>query len=278
MKVTDGDDLVKRMSRAWLVLGGVIPLLIGSCAPSGVMAPAPAPTVGQAMAGSSYEMPRNSPSAERPGLGTGWGRSVSSAIDYTRFERGSSKPYGGPDVLYYNDREGVEAMTGWKRSGSSMQSGAGGLVEWGVKASSGYLKNYNAGSRRFVVGKQGQGYSLLVKNKAKSRLEVVLSVDGLDVMDGKSASTRKRGYIVAPGKTLEVKGWRTSHAAVASFRFSGVGDSYGNLKHGETRNVGVIGLAVYPEKGVDPFTWMPVEVEKRHAASPFAEAPTRGAR
>ena len=37
--------------------------------------------------------------------------------------------------------------------------------------------------------------------------------------------------------------------AVAAFEFSGVGASYANLRHGDTRNVGVIGLAVFTERG-----------------------------
>lgn len=201
---------------------------------------------------------------------------MESRMGYTSFNRASNTPYGGVATINYNDRQGIAAMTGHKSSASSMQSAAGGLVEWGVKGSS--LKNYYSGGRRFVEGKEGQRYELVVKNKGRSRVEVVLSVDGLDVMDGKAASTRKRGYIVEPGKTLEVEGWRTSPNAVASFRFSGVGSSYANLKHGDTRNVGVIGLAVYTEKGVDPFTWMPREVEQRRGASPFAEAPMTGVR
>lgn len=271
----------------WVLGLGVLAMVVSSCAPMGVAPPVPvgtpwnAPEVASPAAGglaeklgSRYErVPDN-----RPGLGTGWGRQVGSKMSYTSFNRASGKPYGSVGVIYYNDREGVEAMTGWKSSGSSMQSAAGGLVEWGVKGSSGWVKNYRSGGRRLVVGKNGQRYSLIVKNKAKSRLEMVLSVDGLDVMDGKPSSTKKRGYIVEPGKTLEVKGWRTSQATVASFRFSSVGGSYANLKDGDTRNVGVIGLAVYTEKGVDPFTWMPREVADRRAASPFAEAPMHRAR
>ena len=45
--------------------------------------------------------------------------------------------------------------------------------------------------------------------------------------------------------------------------------SYANLRHGDHRNVGVIGLAVFDEKGVDPWKWMPDEVGGRFAASPF---------
>lgn len=274
-----GEGTEKRGWKIWVLLVGLVPVVLTSCgAPGGYGPPVPVmsempwngPEAARKAAGSAQYAPAPE---ERPGLGTGWGKEVESEMSYTSFERSSSKPYSGVAVIHYNDRQGVEAMTGWKSSRSSMQSAAGGLVEWGVKASSGSLKNYYSGGRRFVVGKEGQRYVLVVKNKSRSRLEMVLSVDGLDVMDGKAASTRKRGYIVEPGKTLEVKGWRKSRSAVASFKFSGVGNSYANQKHGDTRNVGVIGLAVFTQKGVDPFTWMPHEVRKRGAASPFAEAP-----
>ena len=223
-------------------------------------------------------MPWNAPVKERPGLGTGWGQQMKSEMGFTSFARASSSPYGGPAVIYYNDKEGVNAMTSWKYSGKGMQTAAGGLVEWGVKGTFGNLKNYQSSGRRYVVGREGSRYSLVVKNLAKSRLEIVLSVDGLDVLDGKAASYRKRGYIVSPGQTLEVKGWRTSQDAVAAFKFSSVSGSYSNLKGSGTRNVGVIGMAVFAEKGVDPFTWTRRELDRRGSASPFAEPPMKQGR
>lgn len=214
----------------------------------------------------------------RPGLGSGWGSEVSSNIGYSSFTRRSSKP-AGVSTIYYNDREGVKAMAGsWRFSGSGMQRAAGGLVEWGLKSGWGSLKNYHSGGRRYVVGRKGSTYSLVVKNLCHSALEVVLSVDGLDVMDGRPASFRKRGYIIQPGKTLAVKGFRTSESAVAAFKFSSVAGSYSNLRHGKTRNVGVIGMAVFTRKGVDPWKWSRSAVRRRHGASPFAEAPYSRAR
>ena len=214
----------------------------------------------------------------RPGLGTGWGDKVKSNISYTNFARSSSKPTGVSSI-YYNDKEGVAAMTGhWKYTGKGMQRAANGLVEWGVKGTWGMLKNYHSSSRRYVVGSKNNNYSLVVKNLCHSRLEIILSVDGLDVLDGKAASFRKRGYIIDPGKTLTVKGFRTSESTVAAFKFSSVSSSYSNLKHGKTRNVGVIGMAVFTQKGVDPWKWSRAAVQTRHNAQPFAEAPTTRAR
>jgi len=95
-------------------------------------------------------------------------------------------------------------------------------------------------------------------------------VDGLDVLDGKPASTKRPGYVISPGDTVEIKGFRTSYEAVAAFKFSSVSQSYANTRHGDTRNVGVIGLAAYLEQGTDPWKWMPKEIEKRDTANPFA--------
>lgn len=220
------------------------------------------------------EKARSRAAEERPGLATGFGETVESPWNRQSFVRASSKP-SGTGAIYYNNREGIEAMTGYKEKVSGMQTAAGDMMEWGIKGGFSFLPTYNtySGSRRFVVGNRDASYSIVLKNRCKSRLEVVLSVDGLDVIDGKSAAFAKRGYVIAPDETLEVKGWRTSPETVARFRFSSVAGSYANLAHGDHRNVGVIGLAVFSEKGVDPWTWMPREVDRRLTADPFAKKP-----
>ena len=159
-----------------------------------------------------------------------------------------------------------------------MKEAAGGIIEWGIKSGHSFLParssyNWKTGGKRFVIARKGKNYKIVLRNKSRTRAEVVLSVDGLDVMDGKAASVRKRGYILDPGETLEVKGFRTSRSSVAKFRFSEVAGSYAALKHGKTRNVGVIGMVVFTEKGFDPWTWMPREIKRRNTAEAFAEAP-----
>jgi hypothetical protein len=104
-------------------------------------------------------------------------------------------------------------------------------------------------------------------------IEIIASVDGLDVQDGKTASFSKRGYLIDPGKTLTIDGFRTSLDHVAEFKFSSVSNSYANLRHGDTRNAGVIGIAVFTQKDVDPWTLTPHETKLRDQARPFAEAP-----
>lgn len=222
--------------------------------------------------------PERKAAEERPGLATSFGEQIESPWNRQSFVRASSRP-DGTGVVYYNNREGIDAMAGSKSKAGSTQLISGEKLEWGIKGNMGYLPTYmnyrswGNHNRRFVVGKKDSSYSITLKNRCKSRLEVVLSVDGLDVIDGKTASVSKRGYVIAPGETLEVKGWRTSPDTVARFRFSSVGGSYANLSTGEHRNVGVIGAAVFTEKDIDPWTWMPREVNDRLNADPFAKKP-----
>jgi hypothetical protein len=77
-------------------------------------------------------------------------------------------------------------------------------------------------------------------------------VDGRDAIDGKPAEWRsKRGYLVPAWGSVDVEGWRISHAQAAAFRFSSVPDSYA-ARTGSARDVGVIGVAVFPERYLPP--------------------------
>lgn len=209
--------------------------------------------------------------AERPGLGTQWGEARTSQITSVPFQRGDSSNPFSTAVLYYNDAEGTRAMassSGYTRTSGGLYPVANGALQIGLKDEHGaFLSGFTGNSRNYVVGEAGGRYSIVVRNATPFRIECVLSVDGLDVLDGKPASFSKRGYIVDPRGEIEVDGFRTSTSEVAAFRFGSVRGSYANQKHGDTANVGVIGLAVFNERGTEPWKWN--EVERRHDANPF---------
>jgi len=102
--------------------------------------------------------------------------------------------------------------------------------------------------RTYVLGALGERYLLRFRNRSGRRVEVVASVDGRDVVDGRPASFDRRGYIVAPYGEVTIDGYRTSQASVAAFRFSSVPRSYAARK-GDARDVGVVGVAVFAERG-----------------------------
>jgi hypothetical protein len=110
------------------------------------------------------------------------------------------------------------------------------------------LATYQNGGRFYVLGQAGDRYSIRVTNPTARRVEAIISVDGLDVIDGEPADfAGKRGYVVPPGGDLVVDGFRMSATQVAAFRFSSVSASYAERK-GKGRNVGVIGVAIFEEK------------------------------
>lgn len=236
-------------------------LVLASCS-------APPPPTRQEMASaSSYaQAPR-----DRPGLGTRWGETRKSLIDTTNFVRATAGKPIATAAIFYNDRAGIEAMAAAsqpQRVWPVIAGPAAGLVSVALRDQNGrILPGLVVGSRWFVVGEEGRRYSIVVRNESDLRFEVVLSVDGLDVLDGRPASVRKRGYVVEPHRKLVVEGFRRSTEAVAAFRFGPVRESYAHEKYGDTRNVGVIGVAIFNEFGTNP--WTDREVQRRLHANPF---------
>ena len=123
----------------------------------------------------------------------------------------------------------------------------GGYTVEAVDDSGRALPTFEHRGRTYVLGSLGQRYLVRFRNGTGRRVEVVASVDGRDVVDGRPSSLRKRGYVVEPWGELTVDGYRTSQEAVAAFRFSTVSRSY-SARKGDARDVGVIGLAVFPER------------------------------
>ena len=106
---------------------------------------------------------------------------------------------------------------------------------------------YNHDGTLYVEGVEGRRYFVRVKNPTMGRVEAVISIDGLDVQDGKPAAVDKNGLVLGPGGSFDFEGFRVSNEKVAAFRFGGVEGGYAASK-GDTSNVGVIGVAFYQER------------------------------
>jgi hypothetical protein len=109
------------------------------------------------------------------------------------------------------------------------------------------LPTYPFRDRYYVQGNNGERYTIRIVNPTAHRIEAVVSVDGLDVIDGEAGDLRKRGYVVPAYGETRIEGFRTSQDDVATFRFSSVNDSYAGKK-GKARNVGVIAVALFEEQ------------------------------
>ncbi|MBK9259633.1 MAG: hypothetical protein IPM54_07305 [Polyangiaceae bacterium] len=110
--------------------------------------------------------------------------------------------------------------------------------------------------KKYVMGSLGQRYRIRVTNPTANRVEAVVSVDGLDAIDGQTATLSKRGYVVPAFGSVTIDGFRTSMNSVAAFRFTSVPDSYAG-RTGQDRNVGVIGVAIFRERVEQPIEIVP---------------------
>lgn len=221
--------------------------------------------------GHAYRRPQPE---HRPGLATEWGEARTSHVTSAPFVRAEDTRPFALGKLYYNDRQGLDAMSGSRRdlSRSTFPIGSG-VLDVGLRGEDGrFVSGFSAGGDHFVPGYAGQRYTIVVRNHGPGRVEIVASVDGLDVIDGRPASYAKRGYLVEPWGEVEIDGFRTSTREVAAFRFGSVAESYAARKHGDTRNVGVIGIAAFYEQGDAPWRWSRPhhpEEERRMDANPF---------
>lgn len=207
------------------------------------------------------------PAWRRPGLATQWGEERESRIREVGFVRDQ----GAPTALLsfnYDDEDGIRAATGrtLKHAYASTHPVLGGTLTVSLVDSSGDpLPGLQSSGQRYVFGDRGDRYQIRITNHSPGRFEVVASVDGLDVIDGHDATFSKRGYVVNPWATLDIQGFRDSYETVRAFRFGNVEDSYA-VSRGKGRNIGVIGVALFAERG---FYAHDEELRRRRDADPF---------
>jgi hypothetical protein len=113
------------------------------------------------------------------------------------------------------------------------------------------LPTYSQYGKRYVPGEAGHRYALHMVNHTGERVLVVLSVDGVNAVTGQTAGSDQDGYVLGPWENSEIDGWRKSYSDVAQFVFTSIDDSYA-ARTGRPDNVGVIGMAVFRERHMEP--------------------------
>ena len=129
--------------------------------------------------------------------------------------------------------------------------------------------------RAWVVGKPGNEYQLNLRNRQGEDVLAILSVDGVNAITGETATVRQSGYVLTPGRALEVKGWRKDLTRTAAFYFAPLADSYA-ARTGRPDNVGAIGLALYRRKPPEPVSIDPGAAMAPHSKSERSDAAAAG--
>lgn len=137
---------------------------------------------------------------------------------------------------------------------------------------SGDASNYRA----YVQAAVGERYRLNVRNNSPERIGVVIAVDGRNIISGAKSYLRndERMYILEPYASGSYEGWRSSSNSTNRFFFTESGDSYA-AAWGDNSAMGVIAMAVYPEKPRMPPP--PIMYDKMEAAPAAAPAAPRAA-
>jgi hypothetical protein len=118
-------------------------------------------------------------------------------------------------------------------------------------------RQYLHNGRTYVEAKEGSEYALEIKNNSWEKILAVVSVDGLNVVDGETAKEGGSGYVLDRYTSQKLYGFQYSKEKVATFKFGHLGatDHHGNKLgyaaskgDGSEKNAGVIGFRIWDEK------------------------------
>lgn len=110
------------------------------------------------------------------------------------------------------------------------------------------LRQIDFNGESYIEAPLSGEYAIRVHNDSHRRRMVVLSVDGINVINGENAGYEGQGYVFNPWQTADIPGFRRGADEVAAFTFKSDSESYAAQTGRGTSNVGVIGIAVFDEK------------------------------
>jgi len=111
------------------------------------------------------------------------------------------------------------------------------------------VREYAHDDKLFIESKDGTEFEIDVKNHNSNRVMVIVSVDGIDVINGKPATNDSSGYIIGGNDAIRIKGFRKDTETVGSFKFTSNKNSYANGK-GDGGNEGIISVRFFEEKRI----------------------------
>ena len=109
------------------------------------------------------------------------------------------------------------------------------------------LPVYQHQGRYYVAGRPGNEYQIRVRNRTGDDLLAVVSVDGVNAVNGETAHWSQPGYVLGAHQAYDIRGWRKSLQRVSAFFFTDHQNSYA-ARTGRPDNVGVVGVALFRRK------------------------------
>ncbi|MBR1374588.1 MAG: membrane lipoprotein lipid attachment site-containing protein [Cardiobacteriaceae bacterium] len=176
-------------------------------------------------------------------LGTKWGDEIESKVTSVNLQRTTNSPIDMNTIRYRANKPAASKNI-------NNISLAAGRISLTVQGDYGNFALYRLNGNYFLQGRDNEAYSLHYQNNSSQTFEIVASVDGINVLNGQSASKYDSGYVLKPYSSLTIAGFRKDANSVASFIFtSKKADTYAaHNKNANVQNTGVIGTAIYELK------------------------------
>ena len=121
------------------------------------------------------------------------------------------------------------------------------LIQPRIRVNDKPIKIYqDSEGKKWIEARKNTKFAIEVKNNSACKILAVISVDGLNIINGERAEIKpKNGYTIAPYSNIIVSGWRISMDEVKEFIFTDKGESYVSKLTGDSKNTGVIGFAFF---------------------------------
>lgn len=188
-------------------------------------------------------------------LGTKWGEDVNSSVQTVAASRLTDSPFDTATIYYRGQKvpNNINTLPAVLLHPISIR-----VTDENGRIFSMYRNNQG---QYILPATEGNRYQLMINNSDRNRTyEIVTTVDGIDVLNGRAGSYHNSGYLVRPDSQLIIEGFRKNNDQVAAFRFAAPEESYVNQnRQGDAKNIGVIGVAIFevreelPDCEANPF-------------------------
>lgn len=195
---------------------------------------------------------------EKQTLSTIWGENLPSITEHVDATRLSKMPFQTTTIYY---QSGTPSHTPAKIPRISESPVQISILTENKKIIPLYR---NQDEQYQFYGKENERYIIYLHNTSPRKVyEAIITVDGLDVINGQSGSYQNRGYLLRTGDTLFVEGFRKSDQQVAAFRFSTPDEDYVNHNiQNNKKDLGIISVALFeseegPQKIIRKCSYLP---------------------
>lgn len=135
------------------------------------------------------------------------------------------------------------------------------IISHHPKFNSKSMKKYYVDGIETIGAWGDEPFEIRFKNNTWQKVQVKISLDGTDILSGKTADTQvsKDMWVVNGYGTLSLKAWPETNNGGAAFVFTSANNSVAVHTHGDLSSRGIIAAAVFTEGHVEPIkTIVPV--------------------